>query len=228
MGRGVSISIISTTMVPTPARRRAIPPTQTDRGSAGRHPNHRRSWSCRSGPVASRADAARGPRETGQRVSLANETLSPRWYNRTLASRPVPHAAKQARFNADADRCTQNTRMGLSPAWPFTAAAAASLPGEPRWCGSPCPICVFCVDLPASALNPCLLRRVPHAAVTNPGRRSRQNQRQRPHAPVPTARPAWTTVSPKVQRHDGETRPGSRRFVICNDRYPWCLLLAFL
>jgi hypothetical protein len=157
MGRGVSISIISTTMVPTPARRRAIPPTQTDRGSAARHPNHRRSWSCHSGPVASRADAARGPRETGQRVSLANETLSPRCYNRTLASRPVPHAAKQARFNADADRCTQNTRMGLSPAWPFTAAAAASLPGEPRWCGSPCPICVFCVDLPASALNPCLL-----------------------------------------------------------------------
>jgi hypothetical protein len=157
MGRGVRISIISTTMVPTPARRRAIPPTQTDRGSAGRHPNHRRSWSCRSGPVASRADAARGPRETGQRVGLANETLSPRCYNRTLASRPVPHAA-----------------------------------------------------------------------VTNPGRRSRQNQRQRPHAPVPTARPAWTTVSPKVQRHDGETRPGSRRFVICNDRYPWCLLLAFL
>ena len=141
MGRGVSISIISTTMVPTPARRRAIPPTQTDRGSAARHPNHRRSWSCRSGPVASRADAARGPRETGQRVSLANETLSPRCYNRTLASRPVPHAAKQERFNADAGRCTQNTRMGLSPGWSFRAPIAAPLPapvGLSRGGKSPC------------------------------------------------------------------------------------------
>ena len=36
-------------------------------------------------------------------------------------------------------------------------------------CGGPCPICVFCVHLPASALNPCLLRRAPHAAATDPG-----------------------------------------------------------
>ena len=42
-------------------------------------------------------------------------------------------------------------------------------PGEPRRCGGPCPICVFCVHLPASALKPCLLRRAPHTAATDPG-----------------------------------------------------------
>ena len=41
---------------------------------------------------------------------------------------PVRHAAKQERFNADAGRCTQNTRMGLSPGWSFTAPIAAPLP----------------------------------------------------------------------------------------------------
>jgi hypothetical protein len=72
-------------------------------------------------------------------------------------------------FNADEGRCTQSTQMGPSPVWSFTAATAASHPGEPRQCGSPCPICVFCVHLPSSALNPCLLRRAPHAAATDPG-----------------------------------------------------------
>jgi hypothetical protein len=65
---------------------------------------------------------------------------------------------------------------GPCPAWSFTAATAAPLPGEPRQCGSPCPICVFCVHLPASALNPCLLRRAPHAAADGPWTlRDRQN-----------------------------------------------------
>ncbi len=75
-------------------------------------------------------------------------------------------------FYADASRCTQNTRMGRCPAWSFTAATAAPHPGEPRRFGRPCPICVLCVHLPAFALNPCLLRRVPHAAATDPGPRT--------------------------------------------------------
>ena len=115
-------------------------------------------------------------------------------------------------FNADAGRCTQNTQMGLSPAWSFTALNAAPYPGEPRRCGGPCPICVFCVHLPASALKPCLLRRAPHTAVTDPGpgapartpapiqaasaaRHDSQEQAE-PHAPWPVARPALPTVSP--------------------------------
>ena len=67
---------------------------------------------------------------------------------------------------ADAGRWTQNTRMGRRLAWSFTADTARPNPGEPRRCGSPGPICVFCVHLPASAKTlACLLRPVPHRAL---------------------------------------------------------------
>jgi len=90
----------------------------------------------------------------------------------TESRRPVRQAAKQARLNADAGRCTQNTRMGQSPARSRSRLRlAAPQPGEPRQCGSPCPIRVFCVHLPASALRPScfdarrtLLRRTPDRA----------------------------------------------------------------
>jgi hypothetical protein len=138
-------------------------------------------------------------------------------------------------FYADAGGCTQNTRMGLSPAWSFTAATAAAHPGEPRQCGSPCPIGVFCVHLPAFALSPCLLRHVPHAAATDPGRcapsqepmhqiqpcaRKRPRCRQRPRrmpqpgGPCPPQRPdslqprlAGCVAISRVGKRDGcETR----------------------
>ncbi len=37
--------------------------------------------------------------------------------------------------------------------------------GEPRRCGVPCAIRMLSVHLPASALNPCLLRCAPHSSV---------------------------------------------------------------
>jgi hypothetical protein len=71
---------------------------------------------------------------------------------------------------ADAGRWTQNTRMGRRLAWSFTADTARPNPGEPRRSGSPGPICVFCVHLPASAqklfLAYCaLFRTVPSGCV---------------------------------------------------------------
>ena len=68
--------------------------------------------------------------------------------------------------HADSGRWTLNTRMGRRLAWSFTADTARPNPGEPRRCGSPGPICVFCVHLPASAKTlACLLRPVPHRAL---------------------------------------------------------------
>ena len=85
------------------------------------------------------------------------------------------------RCTADARRCT---RMGLSPARGCTVEPEPEHPGEPCWCGGPCPIRVHRrPSASASALNPFLLA----CAVTR-----RIGLPARLRVAIPQARPAGT------------------------------------
>ena len=149
---------------------------------------------CRHGGhrVARPQDPVRHEHDLSNDRAAPSDPRPPRTRRHADASGAASAATGEARKNLNADekaRCTQNTRMGLSPAWWFTAATAKPYRGEPRSCGSPCPICVFRVNLSfSSALNPCLLRRAPHAAATDPGP-SGPARTPCTHSPPPTATP---------------------------------------
>src|ERR1700722_13767086 len=64
----------------------------------------------------------------------ANSSKAPEMGERDVM-RECGMGRSRQRFNANAGRCTQNTRMGLGMAGWFTADIALSHPGEPWRCG---------------------------------------------------------------------------------------------
>jgi len=83
-------------------------------------------------------------------------------------------------FNADEGRCTQNTQMGQGlPRWRGPPGCDAAVAAVNDHAGLR-PICVLCVHLSVSALNPCLLRRVPHCSARERHRMARQSGRRAP------------------------------------------------
>jgi len=91
------------------------------------------------------------------------------------------------RCRRDVRRCA---RMGLSPAWRFTAKPGRPILMRRADALAHVPSACIGVHLPASALNPCLRRRMPHQAARLPGPDPpARTMHQFPHLP-PLRRPS--------------------------------------
>ena len=134
--------------------RASTPPGTEGQSDAGR-PRRLRQHASRQNPVHLFVDRpaqhANRCRDAHSPCTMRPSAIAPMRGRGSPGRRPVRHAAKEARLNADAEGMHAKHANGPRSRTVPHGGHRASAPGGPRQCGSPCPIGAFCVRRLASA-----------------------------------------------------------------------------